>query len=149
VDQAATMNVTLEVGETAESITVAAAANEVDLQTATLKQVVEERRINELPLDGRNAATLALLVAGVSESPSDGASQCCDKTYPGAVTYTTNGSRQNQINFRLDGADNMDNYTNVNQPFPFPDALQEFGVKTSNYGAELGSQSGGAVNRRH
>ncbi|MCG3162990.1 MAG: hypothetical protein JMDDDDMK_04363 [Acidobacteria bacterium] len=146
VDQTATVNVALEVGVTTDAVVVNADANQVDLQTPTLKQVVEERRINELPLDGRNAATLALLVAGVSESPADGATQCCDKTVPGAVAYTTNGSRQNQINFKLDGADNMDGYTNVNQPFPFPDALQEFSVQTSNYSAELGSQSGGAVN---
>jgi len=146
VDQTATVNVALEVGVATDTVLVQADANQVDLQTPTLKQVVEERRINELPLDGRNAATLALLVAGVSESPSDGAIQGTDKTVPGAVSYTTNGSRQNQINFKLDGADNMDGYTNVNQPFPFPDALQEFSVQTSNYSAELGSQSGGAVN---
>ncbi|MGE0127942.1 MAG: carboxypeptidase regulatory-like domain-containing protein [Blastocatellales bacterium] len=146
VDQTATLNLTLEVGVTTDTVLVQADANQVDLQTPTLKQVVEERRINELPLDGRNAATLALLVAGVMESPSDGAIQGTDKTVPGAVAYTTNGSRQNQINFKLDGADNMDGYTNVNQPFPFPDALQEFSVQTSNYSAELGSQSGGAVN---
>jgi len=145
-DQTATLNVSLTLGTSSESVMVTAATSQVDLQTSTLRQVVEEQRINELPLDGRNAATLALLVAGVSDSPSDGASQCCDKTAPGAVTYTTNGSRQNQINFKLDGADNMDNYTNVNQPFPFPDTLQEFSVQTSNYGAELGSQAGGAVN---
>jgi len=118
VDQTATVNLTLEVGVTTDTVLVQADANQVDLQTPTLKQVVEERRINELPLDGRNAATLALLVAGVSESPSDGAIQGTDKTVPGAVAYTTNGSRQNQINFKLDGADNMDGYTNVNQPFP-------------------------------
>lgn len=146
VDQTATINVALEIGVTTDAVIVQADANQVDLQSPTLKQVVEEKRINELPLDGRNAATLALLVAGVSESPSDGAVQGSDKTVPGAVAYTTNGSRQNQINFKLDGADNNDGYTNVNQPFPFPDALQEFSVQTSNYSAELGSQSGGAVN---
>jgi hypothetical protein len=145
-DQAATVNIGMEVGTTSEVVNVEANVLQVDLQTATLKQVVEEKRINELPLDGRNAATLALLVGGVMDSPADGATQCCDKTVPGAVSYTSNGSRQNQINFKLDGAENMDGYTNVNQPFPFPDVLQEFSVQTSNYGAELGSQSGGAVN---
>ena len=46
----------------------------------------------------------------------------------------------------LDGGNNIDEYTNVNQPFPFPDALQEFSVQTSNYNAEYGQNAGGVVN---
>jgi len=145
-DQTATLNAVVELGVATEAITVEGGVNQVDLQTPTLKGVIDERRINELPLNGRNAATLALLVAGVSETPADGATQCCDKTFPGAVSYSSNGGLQNTINFKLDGAENMDGYTNVNQPFPFPDVLQEFSVQTSNYGADLGNQSGGAVN---
>ncbi len=68
------------------------------------------------------------------------------KTFPGAVTVSTNGSRQNQVSYRLDGANNNDLYTNTNQPFPFPDALQEFSVQTSNYGARYGGNAGGVVN---
>jgi outer membrane receptor for ferrienterochelin and colicin len=62
------------------------------------------------------------------------------------VTVSTNGARQNQVSFRLDGANNNDLYTNVNQPFPFPDALQEFSVQTSNYSAKYGGNAGGVVN---
>src|SRR5436309_15881595 len=46
----------------------------------------------------------------------------------------------------LDGGNNLDEYTNVNQPFPFPDALQEFSVQTSNFSAEYGQNAGGVVN---
>jgi hypothetical protein len=62
------------------------------------------------------------------------------------VTVSTNGSRQNQVSFRLDGANNNDLYTNSNQPVPFPDALQEFSVRTSNYPARYGGNAGGVVN---
>ena len=62
------------------------------------------------------------------------------------MTISTNGSRQNKVSYRLDGGNNVDEYTNVNAPFPFPDALQEFSVQTSNYSAEYGQNSGAVVN---
>src|SRR5262249_22634244 len=103
----------------------------------------------------RNAAELSLLVAGAVSIPAatsptatsaGGALQGATKTYPGAVAVSTNGSRQNQISYQLDGGNNVDEYTNVHQPFPFPDALQEFSVQTSNYSAEYGQNAGGVVN---
>jgi hypothetical protein len=62
------------------------------------------------------------------------------------VTPSINGSRQNAVSYMLDGGNNVDEYTNVNAPFPFHDALQEFSVQTSNYNAEYGQNSGGVVN---
>ena len=56
------------------------------------------------------------------------------------------GARQDTISYQLDGGNYVDEYTNVNQPFPFPDALQEFSVQTSNYSAEYGENAGGVVN---
>ena len=53
----------------------------------------------------------------------------------------SSGSRQNQVSYRLDGGDNVDRYTNINMPFPFPDALQEFSIQTSNYTAEFGGNA--------
>src|SRR5881296_279310 len=50
------------------------------------------------------------------------------------------------VSYQLDGGNYVDEYTNVNQPFPFPDALQEFSVQTSNYSAEYGGNAGGVVN---
>ncbi len=145
-DQHATVNVKLQVGAVTETISVVGSAAQVDTTTATMKEVVEERKITELPLNGRNAANLTLLVPGAISSPSGGADQGRTKTYPGAVTISTNGSRQNSMNYMLDGGNNVDEYTNVNAPFPFPDALQEFSVQTSNYSAEYGQNAGGVVN---
>ena len=145
-DQTLTVNVALRLGAATEVITVTGFETQVDTSTSTLKQVVEEERISELPLNGRNAATLTLLVAGAVNSPNGGADQGATKTFPGAVTYSANGTRQDTISYQLDGGNYVDEYTNVNQPFPFPDALQEFSVQTSNYSAEYGQNAGGVVN---
>src|SRR6266404_3333765 len=145
-DQTLTVNVALRLGAATEVVTVTGFETQVDTSTSTLRQVIEEERISELPLNGRNAATLTLLVAGAVNSPNGGADQGATKTFPGAVTYSANGTRQDTISYQLDGGNYVDEYTNVNQPFPFPDALQEFSVQTSNYSAEYGQNAGGVVN---
>src|SRR6266581_4149611 len=145
-DQTLTVNFGLKLGMTTEVVMVSGNALQVDTSTSTLKQVIEQQRLVELPLNGRNAAQLTLLVPGTVNSPGGGADQGSTKTFPGAVTISANGSRQNQISYQLDGGNYVDEYTNVNQPFPFPDALQEFSVQTSNYSAEYGSNAGGVVN---
>jgi len=145
-DESVTVNVTLTVKQTKESITVEAAASQVNTTTATVGEVVDTRRIVDLPLNGRNAATLALITAGTVLGPAAGVDQGNTKTFPVAVMLSANGSRQNQTGYRLDGANNNDIYTNTNQPFPFPDALQEFSVQTSNYSARYGGNAGGIVN---
>jgi hypothetical protein len=144
-NQSLTINVSLTLGSTNESVTVNASAAQVDTTTATLRQVVDSSRMVELPLNGRNAAQLTTLVAGAVTAPSNNADQGPTKTFPAAVTISANGARQNQMGYFLDGAPNIDNMSNVNQPFPFPDALQEFSVQTSNYNAEYGQNAGGVV----
>jgi hypothetical protein len=145
-DQALTVNLKLQVGTASQVLEVTSNALQVDTSTSTLRQVLEQRRIEELPLNGRNAAQLTLLVAGAVNAPNGGADQGATKTFPSAVTYSTNGTRQDTISYQLDGGNYVDEYTNVNQPFPFPDALQEFSVQTSNYSAEYGENAGGVVN---
>ena len=145
-DQSLTVNVQLRVGMSTETVTVSSGDTQVDTTTATIAQVVEQQRMVELPLNGRNAAQLALLTSGTNNSPGGGADQGFTKTFPGAVTISSNGARQNMVSYQLDGGNYLDEYTNVNQPFPFPDALQEFSVQTSNYGAEYGQNAGAVVN---
>src|SRR5436190_5610573 len=145
-DQTLTVNISIAVGPNTETITVLGNALQVDTSTSTLRQVIEQQRISELPLNGRNAAQLTLLVAGAVNSPNGGADQGATKTFPGAVTFSANGSRQNSISYQLDRGNYVDEYTNVNQPIPFPDALQECSVQTSNYIVEYGSNAGGVVN---
>jgi hypothetical protein len=145
-NQSLTYDVRLTLGGATETVEVTGQEQQVDTTTSTVRQTVEGRRITELPLNGRNAAQLTLLVPGAVTSTSGGADQGDTKTFPGAVTISANGARQNQISYQLDGGNYVDEYTNVNQPFPFPDALQEFSVQTSNYSAEYGQNAGAVVN---
>jgi len=145
-NQALTLNAVLTVGSTNEVVEVTGHELQVDTTTSTLKQVVEGTRLQEMPLNGRNVAALTLSVPGVVTSPNGGADQGTTKTFPGAITASVNGARQNSISYALDGGNYIDEYTNVNQPFPFPDALQEFSVQTSNYSAQYGQNAGAVVN---
>ncbi|MGB6544071.1 MAG: carboxypeptidase-like regulatory domain-containing protein [Candidatus Acidiferrales bacterium] len=145
-NQSLTVNFQLSLGSASESVTVTGTALAVDTSTSTLKTVVEGARINDLPLNGRNVAQLATSVAGAVIAPNGGMDQGPQKTFPGALTISANGTRGDQTSYMLDGGDYMDTYTNVNQPFPFPDELAEFSVQTSNYTAEYGNNAGAVVN---
>jgi Carboxypeptidase regulatory-like domain len=145
-DQSITVNVSLTLGQANQVVTVESAVAQVDTYTSTLKETVDSQRMIELPLNGRNAAMLTTLVAGAISAPNGGADQGQTKTFPGAIEVTANGARQNMVAYNLDGADNVDRYTNTNNPFPFPDALQEFSFVTANYSAEYGEDGGGVVN---
>ena len=140
-DQALTINVSLKVGGATTSVTVTTEAPQVDTTTGTLSQVVDTARVNELPLNARNAAQLTTLTPGINVAPNIASiDQGNTKTFPVDILITSNGARTNQTNFLFDGGNNVDEYTNVNAPFPFPDALQEFSVQTSNYQAEYGAE---------
>ncbi|HZQ45022.1 MAG TPA: carboxypeptidase regulatory-like domain-containing protein [Acidobacteriaceae bacterium] len=146
-DQAVTVNPVLKIGSTEQTVIVTSEAPQVDTSTGTMSQVVEQRQVNELPLNGRNAAQLTELAPGVLPAPNiSSIDQGNTKTFPVVVLITVNGARTNQTDYLLDGGNNVDEYTNVNAPFPFPDALQEFSVQTSNYQAEYGQNAGGVVN---
>src|SRR5260370_30748678 len=145
-DQSATINAKLEVGSATETMTVEATGAQVDTTTSTIRQVVDSQRMATLPLNGRNAAQLTVLVAGAVNAPNQNADQGPTKTFPAAVTVSTNGSRQNWVSYLLDGVPNVDILDGVNTPFPAPDALQEFSVQTSNYSAEFGLSARGVVN---
>src|SRR5262245_927257 len=137
------MNITMELGELSETVTVAGEAATVDISSATIAEVVDSKRIVELPLNGRDAARLSMLVSGMVVTQVD---QESGKTIPGALRLSTNGTESRQASFRLDGPNHTDSSFQQNQPFPFPDALQEFSIQTSNYSAAQGASAGAVVN---
>ncbi|MEX2260509.1 MAG: carboxypeptidase regulatory-like domain-containing protein [Bryobacteraceae bacterium] len=143
VDQRADLDITLEVGQVTEVVNVAAQVAPVDTQTGTLKQVIDSRRMVDLPLNGRDATQLLTLVAGVL--PTRGGVNKQSSTLANTF-FSVNGARDNTVNFQMDGTDQNDPYTNVANPFPNPDALQEFSVQTNNFDAEFGRNSGAVVN---
>ncbi len=149
-DQSSTVQVSLQIGATTESVTVEANAEMVETRSGALSQVVTRQKIVELPLNGRNAASLILLSPGTADLSADNANGKGDTlqtaTYPGSQSISTNGARADTVNYNLDGGSNQDHYTNVNNPFPNPDALEEFSVQTNSYSAEYGRGSGAIVN---
>ncbi len=142
-NQNLTVNFAVELGTLAETVTVSGESPLVDVSSATLSEVVDSKRIVELPLNGRDAATLSTLVPGMVLTTVDRES---GKTIPGALRMSTNGTESRQVSFRLDGTSHSDPYYQQNQPFPFPDALQEFSIQTSNYSAAQGNSAGAVVN---
>jgi hypothetical protein len=145
-NQSLTLNLALELGQVSESVTIESNAVQVDTSTSTIREVVDQSRIVDLPLNGRNAANLTTLLPGVSTVLGGGADQGITKTFPGQPNVYSNGAGSGTTSFQLDGNNNNDHYTQINQPFPAPDFLQEFSVQTSNYDAQYGSNAGAVVN---
>jgi hypothetical protein len=142
-NQSLTLNIKLELGAVSETVTVAGAAVQVNTSTSTLSEVIDRARILEMPLNGRDVARLAAGIPGmsiISVSAESG------KSIPGGLQLSSNGTRNQQVSFRLDGTTNTDSYFQENQSFPFPDAVQEFSIQTSNYSAAQGNNAGAIVN---
>ena len=137
------INFSLKVGSVSTEIVVTGGEPALETQSADLGSVVNEQRINDLPLNGRRYADLALLEPGV------------DKFYapanPAPDRFSANGNSELQNNFLLDGIDNNSFSENL-QEFsmqvvqPPPDALQEFKIQTRTYSAEFGNSAGAVVN---
>jgi len=136
------VDLVLEVGQVAESITTTAEAPLLDTESATVSRVVSDRMIGELPLNSRNFQSLALLAAG---------------TTPAIVTrdqsggFNSHGQAAVENSFLIDGIDNNsygfaleDRKAQV--VVPSLDAVQEFKIQTSNYSAEFGRTAGSMMN---
>jgi hypothetical protein len=147
-DQIRNMDIHLEIGQASQQITVEESSVQVNTVSQELSQVIESSRVSDLPLNGRNAADLTLLVPGAVSAIANnsGALQGDTKQIPGAEAIAVNGARPDQIGYNLDGANNEDLMSNTNDPFPFPDALQEFSVQTNSFDAQYGNNAGAVVN---
>jgi hypothetical protein len=143
-----TINITLKVGEVKQEIEVTANANMVSTQTTAVSEVMDQTRILELPLNGRQATDLILLTgAATNLSPANGVSDLQgSKNYFSAVAISVAGGQSNGTNYLLDGGAHMDAFSDINLPFPFPDALQEFSVQNSTLSARYGVHGGAVVN---
>jgi hypothetical protein len=141
------IDVTMQVGQISTKVVIEAAAAAVETSNAALRTTVDSQRVVDMPLNGRNLADLTLLAPGVQPAAGpSGDPGTSAKSPPGARLFSVNGSRQNTVNFTLDGGDNNDNLQNRNLPYPFPDAVEEFSVQTSGMTADVGKSSGGSVN---
>src|SRR5216684_6405830 len=145
VDQHATINISLKVGAISEAVTVSAEAAPVDTRTATLSTVINQKQINDLPLNGRNVLQLMQLTPGTLVG-SGTFNQSATRPEVGSQLISASGGRGNSTTFVLDGGLHEDPYTEVANVAPNPDAIQEFSFQTNNYSAKFGGRGGGVVN---
>ncbi|AFL90109.1 hypothetical protein Terro_3900 [Terriglobus roseus DSM 18391] len=139
------VNPHLEIGAAGEVIQVSAGSPLLDTRSSSVQQLVEERTINALPLNGRNATFLAQLSPGVTFAQND------SRNLQASGSFTANGARRTQNDYLLDGMDDNAAIADlVNQGqyvvMPPPDALREFTVQTSTYSAEFGHSAGAVLN---
>ncbi len=143
VGSALVVNFTLKPGQVSEVIEVTSTTPLLETQTSSVGQVVDQKSVNDLPLNGRNFTFLAQLGAGVNTPQSD------TRGNAASGAFVANGLRSAQNNYLLDGIDNNSdtvdflNGTNF-VVLPPVDAIQEFKVQTTGFSAELG-RSGAAV----
>jgi type 1 fimbria pilin len=147
-DQTRDLDIHLQIGEATQQVTVEESTVAVNTVSPELSQVIESQRVTDLPLNGRNAADLTLLVPGAVSAIANnsGTLQGDTKQIPGVEAIAVNGARPDQIGYNLDGGNNEDLMSNTNDPFPFPDALQEFSVQTNSFDAQYGNNAGAVVN---
>ena len=136
INQTLRVDLTLEVGTTTTQITIESQASTVETQNTTVGGTVTGQAIFELPLNGRNTLDLLATQPGVTPTnPDSGA----------AGSYSIGGGRTDSVTYLLDGGLNNDLLSNSVIVNPNPDAIAEFRVLESTYGAEYGRNAGGIV----
>lgn len=135
------VNFQLQIGQAETEVMVTAASPLLESETSSLGQVVEEKTITDLPLNGRNFIQLAILGAGTVP-----ALRSADRD-----SFISNGARSVQNSYLLDGIDNKNRIMGFDKSSaqivqPVIDAIQEFKVQTSTFSAEFGQAAGGVVN---
>jgi Carboxypeptidase regulatory-like domain len=137
------VDVTLSVGAIGEQITVTAGTAMVETRSTGVGQVIDNERVMEIPLNGRQATELIFLSGLATSAPAGDLNT--NKNYP-TVTISVAGGQANGMTYIMDGGTHNDPFNNLNLPTPFPDAIQEFKVETSSLPARYGHHAASAVN---
>jgi hypothetical protein len=145
VQDALEVNFEMTLGSASESVTVAGESSPLDTESSTVGTVVEQRKANELPLNGRNVFNLIVLAPSVIPQGSSTGTPVGVNPF-GWGNYQVSGSFGNQSAEYLDGQPLNIGYINLPVLIPTQDSIQEFKVQTSNLGAEWGRFAGGVIN---
>ncbi len=144
INQVATLNITLQLGATQEVVDVTAEAPLVDTTSTQLGAVVNNRSVNELPLNQRDAYQFLQLQPGVQSQLGSSGSTFYGSDSNGSVSV--NGGRDRANNFSVNGGDANDQFVNLPTVQPSPDSIEEFRVISNTFDAEYGRNSGAVVN---
>ena len=143
VNQEARVDIEMQVGQVTEVVEVEATAILLQTESPEVGGVVEERRIVDLPLNGRNFMELITLTAGTNQANSSTAKGgLVNKGYAPSAA----GMPATENNYQLDGADNREGFFNTFNVAPSVDAVQEFNIRVGQYSAEFGAGGGAIVN---
>jgi len=137
------INITLSLGQVSETVSVQAAAPLVETRSPGIGSVIENERIEALPLNGRNPVDLITLAGAAVPQP---ALDATSRSMQGGKAIAVAGGQGFGVAYMLDGATHNNPYDNLNLPLPFPDALQEFRLETSSTTANNGVHSSASVN---
>src|SRR5919112_5941567 len=144
------LDLTLEVGEVTETVTVTGAAQLVETRAQNVSSLISEKQVTELPLNGRNYAQLALMVPGVSpvtQAGAGGAFAAGGTGLNAGVDMSGNGNQSNANMWTVDGVNNMDVGSNATLlVFPSIDSIAEFRVERNSFSAEYGQAQGAVIN---
>ena len=150
VNQRAQIDLELEVGLVSETVLIVGTAPLLETQSSVLGTVIEEKQVQDLPLNGRNFVQLATLSPGVSGAGSGMRGTIMSGTRPDDLRPGTelfvNGNRENSNNYLYDGIDNNTRLTLVTVMRPNVEAIKEFKVQTNLYSADQGRNPGGQIN---
>jgi hypothetical protein len=144
VNQVVTLNSTLQIGGSQETVEVTSEAPQVDTTSTQLGAVINDRSVNELPLNTRDTYQFLQLQPGVQAQLGSSGSLFAGSDDPGSVSV--NGGRTRANNFSVNGGDANDQFVNTPTIEPVPDAVEEFRVITNTFDAEYGRNSGSVVN---
>ena len=155
VGQVARMDFKMQLGGTSEEITVTAAAPLIEKSTSEISTLIDQKQIENLPLNGRNFTQLATLAPGVTRgvpgsNAAGGGSGTDAETFRysefGGAALSVNGLREQFNNYQIEGVDNNESLVNSIAYLPPPEAIREFSVITSNAPAEFGRGAGAVQN---
>jgi hypothetical protein len=144
INQVVTLNSTLQIGESQEVVDVTSEAPQVDTTSTQLGAVINDRSVNELPLNTRDTYQFLQLQPGVQAQLGSSGSLFYGTSDAGSVSV--NGGRSRANNFSVNGGDANDQFVNLPTVQPTPDAIEEFRVITNTFDAEYGRNSGSVVN---
>ena len=144
VNQVVTLNSSLQIGGSQETVEVTSEAPQVDTTSTQLGAVINDRSVNELPLNTRDTYQFLQLQPGVQSQLGSSGSLFFGSDDAGSVSV--NGGRTRANNFSVNGGDANDQFVNTPTIQPTPDAVEEFRVITNTFDAEYGRNSGSVVN---
>jgi hypothetical protein len=143
------LDFSMEVGNVADTVTIMSETPLLDTATASRGQVIDEEKVRDLPLLGRNPFLLAALSSGVQIASTQGSISFRPFDNGGMDAISINGGRQRSNEFLIDGAPNTgteNGGVGALSFVPSPDSVQEFRVQSNTYDAQFGRTGGGTIN---